>query len=72
MMKHVAQGVYRNPESGVYFGKPWIDGRRTWRSRETEHLKLVKEELHRRRAGHVVGTELETFQKGKQRKTNIS
>jgi len=50
-MKRVADGVYRNTESGVYFERPWIDGRRTWRSLETENLKLAKEELHRRKAG---------------------
>ena len=50
MMKHVADGIYRNTESGVCFERPWIDGRRTWRSLETENLKLAKEELHRRRA----------------------
>ena len=35
----------------MLFERPWIAGKRTWRSLETENLKLAKEELHRRKAG---------------------
>jgi len=54
MMKHVADVIYRNTESGVFIERPWIDGRRTWRSLETENLKLAKVQLpqHRQNMPH--------------------
>ena len=51
MMKYVADRIYRNTESGVWFEWPWIDDWRPWRSLETESLNPTKEELQRRRAG---------------------
>lgn len=46
----VADGIYRR-KGGMLFERPWIDGKRTWRSLETKNLKLAKEELHRRKSG---------------------
>jgi integrase len=48
--RQVADGIYRGTNN-VLFERPWIDGKRTWRTLETENLKLAKEELHRRKAG---------------------
>ena len=46
----VADGIYRLKGGGL-FERPWVRGKRTWRSLETKNLKLAKEELHRRRSG---------------------
>jgi hypothetical protein len=35
----------------MLFERPWIKGKRTWRSLETRNLKLAREELPRRRSG---------------------
>ena len=47
----VETGLYRNKSNGVYFERPSIKGRRTWRSLDTANLKHAREELYRRRAG---------------------
>jgi len=47
----VETGLYRNISNGVYFERPSIKGRRTWRSLDTANLKHAREELYRRRAG---------------------
>ena len=49
--EHVEAGIYRNLDSGTYFERPKVRGRRTWRSLETKNLKHAREELHRRRSG---------------------
>src|ERR1035441_2794007 len=46
----VADGIYRR-KGGMLFERPWIKGKRTWRSLETRNLKLAREELPRRRSG---------------------
>ena len=48
---HVETRIYRNPSSRVYYERPFVNGRRTWRSLLTQNLKFAREELHRRRAG---------------------
>ncbi len=47
----VADGIYRH-SNGTLYERPWIQGKRTFRSLETENLKHAKEELHRRRSGY--------------------
>lgn len=49
--KRIESGIFRNESSGTYFERPTLDGRRTWRSLETQNLKHAREEFHRRRAG---------------------
>jgi integrase len=46
----VADGIYRR-KGGKLFERPWINGKRSWRSLKTKNLKLAREELHRRRCG---------------------
>lgn len=48
---HVETGIYRNLDSGTYFERPKVRGKRTWRSLETKNLKHAREELHWRRSG---------------------
>ena len=50
LFEHVEAGIYRNTSSGVYFERPKVNGKRTWRSLETANLKHAREELHKRRA----------------------
>lgn len=57
--EHVEAGIYRNRSSRVYFERPKVNGRRTWRSLETSNLKHAREELHRRRA--AVGTDKDPY-----------
>jgi len=47
----VESGIYRKTANGVYYERPFIDGKRTWRSLQTSNLKHAREELHKRRAG---------------------
>lgn len=49
--EHVEAGIYRNTDSGTYFERPKVNGKRTWRSLETKNLKHAREELHKRRSG---------------------
>jgi integrase len=49
--EHVEAGIYRNLDSGTYFERPKVRGKRTWRSLETKNLKHAREELHKRRSG---------------------
>jgi hypothetical protein len=49
--EHVEAGIYRNIDSGTYFERPKVRGRRTWRSLGTKNLKHAREELYRRRSG---------------------
>jgi hypothetical protein len=49
--EHVEIGIYRNLDSGTYFERPKIRGKRTWRSLDTKNLKHAREELHKRRSG---------------------
>ena len=51
--ERVESGIFRYIPSGVYYERPKINGRRTWRSLETANLKYAREELHRRRSGMV-------------------
>lgn len=48
---HVEAGIYRTLDSGTYFERPKVRGKRTWRSLETKNLKHAREELHQRRSG---------------------
>jgi integrase len=59
LFEHVEAGIYRNTSSNVYFERPKIHGRRTWRSLETSNLKYAREELHKRRA--AVGTDKDPY-----------
>ncbi len=47
----VETGLYRKTNTGVYYERPSLKGRRTWRSLDTANLKHAREELYRRRAG---------------------
>lgn len=51
LFEHVETGIYRNLDSGTYFERPKVRGKRTWRSLETKNLKHAREELHKRRSG---------------------
>ena len=57
--EHVEAGIYRNTSSGVYFERPKVNGKRTWRSLETSNLKHAREELYKRRA--AVGTDKDPY-----------
>ena len=50
----VETGIYRKSTNGVYYERPKVHGKRTWRSLATSNLKHAREELHRRRA--AIGT----------------
>ena len=50
----VETGIYRKSTNDVYYERPKVNGKRTWRSLATSHLKHAREELHRRRA--AIGT----------------
>ena len=50
----VETGIYRKNANGVYYERPHVHGKRTWRSLETTNLTHAREELHKRRA--AVGT----------------
>ena len=54
LFENVGTGIYRNTSSNVYFERPKVSGKRTWRSLETANIKHAREELHKRRA--AVGT----------------
>jgi|GEM_PF-2603597 len=43
----VETGLYRNISNGVYFERPSIKGRRTWRSLDAANLKHAREEVYR-------------------------
>ena len=49
----VETGIHRKTANGVYYERPKINGRRTWRSLDTANLKHAREELYRRRSGAV-------------------
>ena len=49
--KLVESGIYRKTANGVYYERPWTNGKRTWRSLETSNLKHARETLHKLRAG---------------------
>ena len=53
--ERVESGIFRYIPSGVYYERPKINGRRTWRSLETSNLKYAWEEYCRRRSGAVSG-----------------
>ena len=59
LFEHVEAGIYRNTSSDVYFERPKVNGKRTWRSLETTNLKHAREELHKRRA--AVGTSKDPY-----------
>ncbi len=50
----VETGIYRKSTNDVYYERPKVNGKRTWRSLATSNLKHAREELHRRRA--AIGT----------------
>ena len=45
----VAPGIYRYLKEGTLYERPWINGRRTWRSLGTEDLQAALSEFRRRR-----------------------
>ncbi len=45
----VAPGIYRYLKEGTLYERPWINGRRTWRSLGTTDLQAAQHELRRRR-----------------------
>lgn len=45
----VAPGMYRYLRTGTFYERPWINGRRTWRSLDTTDLQAAQRELRRRR-----------------------
>ena len=45
----VAPGIYRYLKEGTLYERPWINGRRTWRSLGTTDLQAAQRELRRRR-----------------------
>lgn len=48
--EQVESGIYRKTANGTYYERPWLNGKRTWRSLETSNLKHARETLHKRRA----------------------
>jgi len=42
-------GLYRHNKTGTMYERPWIAGRRTWRSLETSREKTARDEMARRR-----------------------
>ena len=49
----VETGIYRKSTNDVYYERPKVNGKRTWRSLATSNLKHAREELHRRRAANA-------------------
>src|SRR5437899_3130357 len=47
--EQVAPGMYRYSRTGTFYERPWINGRRTWRSLGTTDLQAAQRELRRRR-----------------------
>ena len=47
--EQVAPGMYRYTRTGTFYERPWINGRRTWRSLGTTDLQAAQRELRRRR-----------------------
>ena len=47
---HVESGIYQDVISRTYFERPFINGKRTWRSLKAKNLKFAREELHRRKS----------------------
>ena len=45
----VAPGIYRYLKEGTLYERPWINGRRTWRSLGTADLQAALSEFRRRR-----------------------
>jgi integrase len=45
----VESGIYRKTANGVYYERPSLNGRRTWRSLKTKNLKHARETLHKNR-----------------------
>ena len=46
----VESGIYRKTTNGVYYERPHVNGKRTWRSLETANLKHAREAFYKRRA----------------------
>jgi integrase len=49
MKESVADGIYKDLDTGIFYERPWIVGKRTWRKLKASNLKLAKEELACRR-----------------------
>ena len=49
--EHVEAGIYRNLNSGTYFERPTVNGKRSWCSLDTKNKTRAREELHKRRSG---------------------
>ncbi len=55
----VGTGIYRKISNGVYYERPNVSGKRTWRSLETTNLKHAREQLYKRRA--AIGTNKDPY-----------
>lgn len=47
--KLISAGIYRDSDTGAFYERPWVRGRRTWRKLDGHTLKLAKEDFARRR-----------------------
>lgn len=48
----VAEGIYREDDSGHLYERPWVHGRRTWRRLASITIKTARAEISARRADH--------------------
>jgi integrase len=55
--KAVERGIYRSTTSGLLSERPFIEGKRTWRSLRTTKITVARAELRRRRAARQTGDE---------------
>jgi hypothetical protein len=53
--KVVERGIYKSLKNGLLSERPFIDGRRTWRSLRTTKITLARAELRRRKAARQSG-----------------